>query len=340
MAAFAKQSEQLVLAGDIGGTKTLLQLAEFRGQTCRAVFERRFDSHAHRDFSTVVREFLQAARAASDTLIPIHSACFGVAGPIQGQTAKITNLPWQIDAGAIGAEFGIGRVRLINDFAAVGYGIETLGGADLVTLQAGQPQPGGVRAVIGAGTGLGMGMLVWRDDRYEALPSEGGHVDFAPTGEEQIALLRHLKPLYGRVSCERVVSGPGLVKIYEFLRDAGGVAESPELRRAMQAGDAAAAIAESALADRDALAVRALDQFIFIYGAVAGNLALTLLAEGGVYIAGGIAPKILDRLKAGGFTRAFNDKGRFAGLASNFPVHVVTNSKVGLQGAALVASRM
>jgi glucokinase len=339
MAASAKQPVR-VLAGDVGGTKTLLQLAEFDGNACRAIFERRFDSGAYGDFGAVIREFLQAVPAAPAAPLAIHSACFGVAGPIRGQTAKITNLPWQIDAGAIGTEFAISRVRLINDFAAVGHGIETLSGADLVTLQAGQPQPGGVRAVIGAGTGLGMGLLVWRDDCYEALPSEGGHVDFAPADEEQIALLRYLKPLYGRVSCERVVSGPGLVKIYEFLRDTGGADESPELRHAMLTGDAAAAVSEAALAERDALAVQALDLFVSIYGAVAGNLALTLLAGGGVYIAGGIAPKILDRLKAGGFMHAFNAKGRFAELASNFPVHVVTNPKVGLQGAALVASRM
>lgn len=331
----AENSAKLVLAGDIGGTKTLLQLSEFRGKASRALCERRFDSQAWSDFNAVVGDFLHGIEAGR-----IQSACFGVAGPIQGQTAKITNLPWHIDAAAIVAEFGITSVRLINDFAAVGHGIETLGSGDLACLQAGKSPPGGVRAVIGAGTGLGMGLLVRQGDRYEALPSEGGHVDFAPTDDEQIALLRYLQPLFGRVSSERVVSGPGLVRIYEFLRDSGAAEESPGLLRAMREGDPAAAISEHALAEKDALAGRALDMFISIYGAQAGNLALTLLASGGVFVAGGIAPKILPRLQAGGFMRAFNDKGRFAGLTANFPVHVVTNSKVGLQGAALVASRM
>lgn len=331
---------KLVLAGDIGGTKTLLQLAEVDGGgSPRAIVERRFDSRAHGDFNAVVGEFLRAAQGAPAK--PIAAACFGVAGPIQEGRARITNLTWSIDAAALGAEFGIPAVHLINDFAAVGFGIEALPPQDLATLQAGAADACGTRAVIGAGTGLGEGILVWERGHYRALPSEGGHVDFAPRDDEQIGLLRYLQARFGHVSYERIVSGSGLETIYQYVVDAALEAPTKALVVALRdAADRAAVISGYAMDGRDPAAGRALDMFVSIYGAQAGNLALTLLATGGVYVAGGIAPKIAAHLARGGFVRAFCDKGRFSDLMRNMPLHVVMNPNVGLIGAVQVASRM
>ncbi len=331
---------KLILAGDVGGTKTLLQLAEVRDGVFRPICERRFDSAAHGDFNALVGEFLRAAALPPAAARPVDAACFGVAGPIHGRGAKITNLAWTIDADAVGAEFGIASVSLINDFTAVGHGIEVMREHELAPLQAGEPEARGTRAVLGAGTGLGEGILVWQEDQYRALPSEGGHVDFAPADAEQDGLLRYLRPIFGHVSYERILSGDGLVKIFEYLTGEGLASATEPLRQAMLEQDPAAAISEFALDGRDPAALRALDLFIAIYGAQAGNLALTTLARGGVYVAGGIAPKIIARLKHGGFVRAFNDKGRFSALMQRMPVHVVMNPEVGLMGAALVASRL
>jgi glucokinase len=332
--------EKLVLAGDIGGTKTLLQLAAVRDGVFHPLYERRFDSAAHDDFSSLVREFMRAAELLPAAARPVDAACFGVAGPIHGKSAKITNLSWTIDAGELASEFGIANVSLINDFTAVGCGIEALHEDDLTSLQEGVPELHGTRAVLGAGTGLGEGVLVWQGDHYQALPSEGGHVDFAPADEDQDGLLRYLRPIFGHVSYERILSGDGLVKIFEYLTGSGLQAASAPLRQAMLEKDPAAAISEFALDGRDAAADRALDMFVAIYGAQAGNLALTTLARGGVYVAGGIAPKIMVKLKSGGFVRAFNAKGRFSALMQSIPLRVVMNPKVGLLGAALVASRL
>ncbi|MDZ7655761.1 MAG: glucokinase [Sulfurimicrobium sp.] len=331
---------KLILAGDIGGTKTLLQLVAVRDGVFHAIHERRFDSAAHDDFNSLVGEFMRAAARQPGAEGPVGAACFGVAGPIHGQNAKITNLTWTINAGAVGAEFGIANISLINDFTAVGYGIEALHADDVEPLQAGEPELHGTRAVLGAGTGLGEGVLVWQGEHYRALPSEGGHVDFAPADTEQDGLLRYLRPIFGHVSYERILSGAGLVKIFEFLTETGLEVASAPLRQAMLENDPAAAISQFGLDGRDPAAVRALDMFVAIYGAQAGNLALTTLARGGVYVAGGIAPKIIARLKRGGFVRAFNDKGRFSALMHSIPVRVVMNPNVGLMGAALAASRL
>lgn len=331
--------DKLVLAGDIGGTKTLLQLTAVQGSAFHPIHERRFDSAAHHDFNSLVGEFLREAALLPAAARPIDAACFGVAGPIHGQNAKITNLSWTIDADAVVAEFGIANTRLINDFTAVGYGIEVLHEDDLASLQTGEPELRGTRAMLGAGTGLGEGVLVWQDDHYQALPSEGGHVDFAPADEVQDGLLRYLRPIFGHVSYERILSGAGLIKIFEYLTETGQEAASSSLRQAMLENDPAAAISEFGLDRRDPAALRALDMFVAIYGAQAGNLALTTLARGGVYVAGGIAPKIIARLKQGGFMQAFNAKGRFSALMQRIPVRVVMNPKVGLLGAVLVASR-
>jgi glucokinase len=327
-----------VLAGDIGGTKTLIQLADIGPGRYRVLLEQRYDSQAYPDFLPLVRDFLREVR----DLEPADSACFAIAGPVIGQRGKVTNLPWQLNADTLAYELSVRAVRLINDFQAVGYGIEALRDQDLAVLQL---QSGDARvyapcAVIGAGTGLGQGILVWDDDHYEPLPTEGGHTDFAPTDERQIALLRYLMERYGHVSYERVLSGPGLVNIYEFLRDSMPKRESSGLRQAMEAGDPAAAISQAALAGTDELAAEALDLLVRIYGAQAGNLALACLPYGGLFIAGGIAPKILEKLRSGTFMQSFLAKGRMTPVLTGVPVKIILNAKVGLLGSALAASRL
>jgi len=327
-----------VLAGDIGGTKTLLQIADFARDSYRVIDERRYINRAYGDFTAVVNEFMQSA-AARIAPLTLDAACFGVAGPINvtaaGQHTHLTNLPWTLDSNGLSHTLNIPKVRLINDFQATGYGIEALAPEDFRELQTGKRKPRGTRALIGAGTGLGEGLLIWQQDHYEVLAAEGGHVDFAPTDELQIALLRYLMQRFPRVSYERILSGRGLVNLYDFLRS-----HSSDSTSFIQDTPDPAALTSAALKQTDPLASQALDLFISIYGAQAGNLALTVLAAGGVYIAGGIAPKIIDRLADGAFMRAFLNKGRLSPFLATIPVRVIMNPKVGLMGAALAASRL
>ncbi|MEK6551760.1 MAG: glucokinase [Pseudomonadota bacterium] len=331
-----------VLAGDIGGTNTRLCITETDGRHHQTYIECRYASGDHADLAAIVRRFM--ADVGSHIREMPGLACFAVAGAVEvtpaGETARITNLPWVVSSQVLSKEFGFRHVRVINDFQAVGYGIEGLGSGGLAALQEGTAVAGGPRAVLGAGTGLGQTVLVWQGDHYEALPTEGGHVSFAPTSPLQDELLTFLRARHGRVSCERLISGPGLVAIYEFLRSQGDVTESPAVAGSLRAGDPGAAISTAALEKNDALANAALNLFIEIYGAHAGDLALTIGASGGVYVAGGIAAKILPRLREGIFTRAFNDKGRMRRLTEAMPVSVVTADTVGLIGAALAAARM
>jgi glucokinase len=322
----ATASSSCVLGADVGGTKTLLRLA--RGREILA--EERFDSGAWTTLTPMIRAFLQGKP------LP-RAACIAVACPVEARRVRLTNRDLVVDADEIERVCAIHAVRLINDFVAVGYGIETLGPSDVVTLQAGAEKPHAPRVVLGAGTGLGEGLLTWSGNHYEVVASEGGHVDFAPTDEEQIGLLRFLLARHGHVSYERIVSGSGLVAILEYLAQNEPV--SPGLAVAVQAGDAAA-ISEAALQGSDELAVRALDLFLKVYGAQAGNLALTAWAQGGVFVAGGIAGKILPRLTRGGFVEAFLNKGRYRAALSAFPLHVVTNPKVGLAGSVAAAMRL
>jgi glucokinase len=328
-----------VLAGDIGGTKTRLRIAQCVGTDCRTRREQLFDSASYEGFTQLLEKFL--AREAEPS---IAAACFGVAGPVRetagGQHVRLTNLPWEIDGGELARAFGIPRVRLINDFQAIGYGIEALSEPDFVVLQQGEPEPHGPRAVIGAGTGLGQAIMVWQQDRYEVIPTEGGHADFGPTDELQLELARWLMKNFGHASYELALSGPGIVRLYTFLRERGTAPESPAVAQAMTSGDPAAAITQAALERNDPLANETLDLFVRIYGAQAGNLALTVMATGGVYIAGGIAPQIADKLKDGAFLKAFNNKGRMSVLTRAMPVQVAMNPEVGLLGAALVASQL
>jgi len=328
-----------VLAGDIGGTKTLLQIADCRAGRCRAVRTQRFDSGSHDSLSSIIREFLKGEKNKS-----IKAACFGIAGPIRetakGQSVKVTNLPWEIHGRELKRRFKLPRLALINDFQAVGHGMAALGKKDLVVLQKGKAVERGPRVVIGAGTGLGQGLLVWNRDHYVPIATEGGHANFAPTSELQIELMRYLLKTAGRTSWELVLSGHGLVRLYTFLKERGAAPESATVAQAMQAGDPAAAITRAALEQNDPLANQALDLFVDIYGAQAGNLALTAGATGGVYIAGGIAPKIISRLNDGRFMRAFRNKGKMSPYVETIPVQVVTRPEVGLVGAVLAATRL
>lgn len=330
-----------VLAGDVGGTKVLLQITEFHGDTrvAHVLTEWRFESAAYDSLLAIVRQFL---REAGDAGVGLAAACFGIAGPVvpsaTGESAKVTNLPWVIESAALARALGVPCVRLLNDFQALGYGIEALSPDDFHVLQPGEDHARAPCAVIGAGTGLGQGILVWCNDYYEAIATEGGHADFGPTDDLQVELLRHLMKRYGRASYERVLSGPGIVNIYSFLleRRAGLLAHDALLAQP----DPAAAISAAALAGTDPTAIETLDVFVRIYGAQAGNLALSCLAQGGVFIGGGIAPKILPAFRSGGFIRAFVDKGRMAPLLATIPVKVIMNPRTGLIGAALAARRL
>jgi glucokinase len=326
----------MILAGDVGGTKALLLLATVRQGRLAPVLERRYAVASFADFSSMLARFLDECRHNSRRDLRLVSACFGAAGPATGNRIQMTNLPWRLDADAIAAEFGIGRVLLVNDFEAAAMGVETLAPGDSAVLQRGEPLPQAPRVVIGAGTGLGVAYALPQGKRYRVIAGEGGHAGFAPADDEQMRLWRALHAQLGRVSVEHVVSGPGLVRIYEFLR--AELPEVPALRESVRT-EGAAAISRYALEHGDPLACRALDLFIACYGALAGDHALSVSARGGVYIAGGIALKIFSRLAAGGFLAAFNAKGAQAQLTGRIPVQVVTTARLGLLGAALIALR-
>jgi glucokinase len=322
----------LTLAGDIGGTKTFLRLAITEDGKQRTLAEAEYISRDYPDLAPMVQEFL----SSTDHSNP-DSACFAVAGPVREQRAKVTYLPWQLDARQLEKELAIPRVELINDFQGVGYGIEALSENDLVTLQVGRPELHGTRALLGAGTGLGGGILVWQGDRYQMIASEIGHSDFSPRNEKEMALMHYMLQSHKRVSCEHIISGKGLVAIFSFLQQHTGKPINPELQQQIHTGDAAAAISEFALTQQDELASEALEMFIQLYGAEAGNLALTCKASGGVYIAGGIAPKIIKTMRSPSFIDAFTNKAPMRELLAEMPVHVVVNPKVGLLGAMVKA---
>jgi glucokinase len=324
----------IVLAGDVGGTNARLALVELEGRDARIVRERRYPSRAYPGLPPIVRGFFEENGTRPDR------ACLALACPVAGDECTAPNLPWTVNARTLAAEIGIPGTTIINDFTAVGYGLELLVPSDLVTLQEGSPTPQGTIALIGAGTGLGQGFLVWQGDHYRVLPSEAGHTDFAPSGELQTGLLGELRRRFGRVSWERLLSGAGIVNIYGYLAASAAAPEQAAVRREMEHEDPASVISRHGLAGTDELSDRALELFCEIFGAQAGNLALTVVATGGVYLAGGIAPRIAQRLGAGSFLRAFRDKGRLSDLLSRVPVHVIMNPSVGLLGAAAVAGRM
>jgi glucokinase len=323
----------IVLAGDVGGTNARLAFVELEGSRARMVQRETYPSRDYPGLAAIVRRF--CANAGS---LP-ERACFGIACAVVGDDCSTPNLPWTVNGRELAAEIGIPRTTIINDFVAIGYGIEFLVPTDLATLQAGSPTAHGPIALIGAGTGLGQGFLLWNGDHYLVLASEGGHADFAPRGKLQNGLLQFLSQEFGRVSWERLLSGRGIGNAYRYLRASGVAPEGETVRDEMEREDAAVVITRHALAGTDCLSDRALGLFCEILGAQAGNLALTVVSTGGVYLAGGIAPRIIERLKGGEFLAAFRDKGRLSELVSRIPVHVITNPYVGLLGAAAVAAR-
>jgi glucokinase len=331
-----------ILAADIGGTKTLVHIAEVHGAHIKVLHQSRFISKLYRDFETLLREFLdQAPALLRDT---ISGACFGVAGPISGpaggpRQAMITNLPWHIDETKLRDLLQISRVCLINDFFATASGIEALNNEDLDVLNPGSGRPRAPRLVVGAGTGLGVAQILWCDGRYRAFASEGGHIHFAPTDALQIELLGYLLKLYGRVSYERLLSGTGLVNIHQFLALRKQATLAAEPHSAEEAPDPAAVIVDLARSG-DLVARQALSMFISIYGATVGDLALVSLAYGGIYIAGGIAPKLRMEMREGGFVEAYGQKGRMSPLVKQMPVSIILSQDIGLLGASLVASRL
>ncbi len=321
----------VVLAGDVGGTKTLLALAELDGTGVKLLEEERFPSPEYAGLAEIAADFLARVRT------PVTAACFGVPGAVLDGSCTTPNLPWVLTERELAAATGVPAVRLINDFAATAVGVLATPPAGLATLQQGAPPAHGTMAVLGAGTGLGQALLLWDGRRYRVHPTEGGHGGFAPEGELQRELLACLETSFSPVSVERVVSGPGLARIYHFLVGRG-VASSAEVARSLEREDPGAVISRHALAHTDPACEQALDLFTAAYGAEAANLALRSLATGGLYVAGGIAPKILAKLQDGTFLEAFRRKGRMGDLMRRVPLVVVLEERTGLLGAALEAA--
>jgi glucokinase len=348
----------IVLAGDIGGTNSRLALYETMGgegpdskRTVAPIYERTYPSAGHSSLDEIAEIFLlTASEELSGRVgrgVGIARACLGVAGPIENNICRATNLPWVVDGRAVEARLGIARVQLVNDFYAAASAVTAVAPDALVALGGGPPVPQGPIAVLGAGTGLGQAFLLWSPstNRYQVVPSEGGHMDFAPRTPLEAGLLQFLTSKYGRVSCERVLSGQGLVDVFGFLAQEPACRSliRPETAAALAVPapghDPAAAISERALSGADPICEMALAMFCTVMGAVAGNLALAVLATGGVYVAGGIAPRVLPYLQRGVFRETFERKGRMHTLVEHIPVFVVTHPQVGLLGAATIASQ-
>jgi len=323
-----------VLAGDIGGTKTHLGLFRMGGRRPEAVVVETYPSREASRLEGIVDLF----RKSHD--MPVASACFGIAGPVYRGMCRTTNLPWVVSERGIRTRFKWNHVRLINDLAATALAVPLLGNRELVGLSRVRPRKGQNIALLAPGTGLGEALLVHHHGSYIPVSSEAGHVDFSPNNEEEIDLWRYLRKRFDHVSPERVVSGPGLLNIYSWLRDGGRYREPLWLRKRLQEGDSAKVITETALRYGQPLCSATMRVFLSVFGAVAGNLALTGMTRGGVYLGGGICPKILPALKQEGFLNAFTSKGRFSDLMREIPVRVILNDKAALLGAAACGFKM
>jgi glucokinase len=327
-----------ILAGDIGGTKTVLSLYEKSPEGVHQVREEIFSSREHDSLDEILDAFLKEGGS------PLPRAlCLGVAGAVIEGRSKITNLPWELDESALKHSTGVPRVKLLNDLEATAYGMLTLEEDDLFVLNKGaEPARKGNRAVIAAGTGLGEAILYWDGDQHRVMATEGGHAYFAPRTDEEIELLQYLRKKYGgHVSYERVLSGSGFFNIYSFLRDTSYAPEPAGMKERIEsADDPSVVVTQAGLEQKDPLSVRTLELFASIYGAEAGNLALRCLAVGGVYVGGGIAPKILPALKEGHFMNGYTEKGRFSDLVRGIPVSVGLNLRAPLLGAAYYALRL
>ena len=329
----------MILAGDMGGTKSHVALFAIEAKHPQLLIEETYKSEEYSGLEEVLQKFL-GANADFIRNQPVEAACLGVAGPVVGEHSKTPNLPWTLSAQVIRETVGCQKVKLINDLEANGYGISVLEDDDLETLQEGSPQEEGHGALISAGTGLGEALLYREGEGFKPVASEGGHADFAPRNELEIELLRYLLKRFQHVSYERVLSGAGLSNIYSFLRDSGRGQEPNGLEEPLEQEDPGAAISRAALRGESELCVKALDLFVSIYGAEAGNLTLKAKAEGGLYVGGGIAPKIISKLREETFLKAFRDKGRLSSLMKAIPVRVILNPNTALYGAAHRATLM
>lgn len=326
----------MILAGDVGGTKVHLALYRFQQGSLEHVRDRKFSAPQYPDLQSIVREFLGTKdQQASDE---IDAACFGVPGPVRKNVIQLTNLPWTLDGRQLSRDLQIEHLFLINDLEANGYGIAELTPEQLFILSEGDSRQVGNRGLIAAGTGLGEGVIIWNGKNHIPMASEGGHTDFGPHNDLEVELLQYLRSdLKGHVSWERVCSGIGIKNIYAFLRDVKKMEESSQLRQRMQEEDPNAVIGELGESSENELCAKTLEIFVSIYGAEAGNLALKILAHGGIYVGGGIAPKILKTMQNGAFMQAFCDKGRMRDLVSHMPVRIILESRAALMGAAAYA---
>lgn len=317
----------LVLAGDIGGTKVNLGIFSFQVRRPRLKLMESYASRDYPDLESILERFLAGRSFRADC------ASFAVAGPVINGKCATTNLPWIIEEARLRGVLGVEKAGLINDLAATAYAVPFLKSSELVVLNRGVRRKGCI-GVVAAGTGLGEAFLYWDGDAYYPMSTEGGHADFAQTTSLEVELWEWLRHEHRHVSVERILSGPGLVRIYEFLRERGKAPEAPEVSRA-PLSEKARMISGLALSGKNILCEKALDLFVSIYGAEAGNFALKGMTIGGIYLGGGIAPKILHRLKNETFMKAFTDKGRFSTFLSRIPVKVIVNDRSALLGAAL-----
>ncbi len=323
----------MILAGDTGGTKTRLALYE---QLAGSFIRQQKETFVSPDFPSleeIIRTFL------AKNHVSVNKACFGVPGPVVAGRAESTNLPWITDEQHIARTLGITSVRLVNDLVATTSSLPFLSSNDLLTLHPGTPMGQETRfGVVAPGTGMGQGFLHKTADQFLALPSEGGHTDFAPNTAVEIELLKYLQNKFGRVSCERVLCGPGLINIYNFLKDTGAANEPPELATRMREGNPAAIISATGQSGEFEICAQALDIFVAVLGAKAGDVALTLVTTGGVYLGGGIPPKILQKLADGAVVKAFQNKGRLSDFMNTIPLYVIRDDHAALLGAAYLAS--
>ena len=320
----------MILAGDIGGTNTRLAVFDEASPVLKPLTIEIFPSSEHAGLEEIAVAFVEKHN------VSLKNACFGIAGPVRNGVCETSNLPWIVSEVNVAKRLGLKSVRLLNDLEANAYGIAELDGTDFTVLNEGTPGQQGNCALIAAGTGLGEAGLLLEGGKHRPFPSEGGHADFAPRNELEIELLRYLIQRFDHVSYERVLSGPGLYNVYSFLRDTGRAAEPSWLKDQMENGDASAVISKSGLDGTSEICVQALNMVVSIYGAEAGNLALKIMAIGGLYVGGGIGPKILPKLCEAGFMEAFWGKGRIGALLRSIPVRVITNDMTALLGAARV----
>jgi glucokinase len=324
-----EDNRAMILAGEIGATRTRLAAFQKEGSRLPMVVEKTYMSHEHGNLSEIIAAFIKAEGIA------VHQACFGVAGPVRRGRSKISNLPWVIDSRDLAKQLQLDAVGMINDLEAYAYGIDGLDAKDFVTLNEGSEDAEGNRAVISARTGLGVAGLYWDGFRHHPFACEGGHADFAPRNAMETELLAYLQKKHGRISCERLLSGPGIKNIYDFLRDARKAEEPQWLKDQMEAAqDPPALISQLAAEGKAAICDQAMTIFVSIYGAETGNIALNFLSTGGIFIGGSVAAKNVSRMKDPIFMQSFLDKGRMASLLKEMPVTIVLNDDSGLIGAA------